>query len=330
MEVSRLEEGSLEGEEEQMGKYVLKRLLMMAMMLLGMSFIVFASMFFAPGDAAEIAAGASATQEEIELTRTYLGLDQPFWTQYLNYLTNLLHGNLGTSLLSRQPIWDELSVRLPNTLNLAVAAMLISCLIGIPLGILAAIRKDSIMDNVFTTVSLFGISVPNFWLGSILIIVFCVKLRLLPTGGMTEPFWTAKGFQQALLPAVSLGLQTAAGFCRIGRSSMLDVLQSDYVRTAKAKGLYRRRVVMVHALKNALIPIITQMGTSFGGLLSGAIVTERVFAINGIGSYLINAINQRNYTAVQGTVLLIAFMFITITLIVDLIYCVIDPRIKYE
>lgn len=313
-----------------MGKYVLKRIAMMLLMLLGMTFIVFASLYFAPGDPAEIAAGPSATQEEIELTRAYLGLDKPFWSQYGSYLWGLLHGNLGTSLLSRQPIASELAVRLPNTLNLAVAAMLISCLVGIPLGILAAVRKDGVLDNLFTTVSLFGISVPNFWLGSMLIILFCVKLRLLPTGGMTAPFWTATGFQQALLPSISLGLQTAAGFCRIGRSSMLDVLQSDYVRTAKAKGLKFKRVVVVHALKNALIPTVTQMGTSFGGLLSGAIVTEQVFAINGIGTYLINAIGQRNYTAVQGTVLLIAFMFITITLIVDLIYCVIDPRIKYE
>ena len=313
-----------------MGKYILKRIGMMLLMLLGMSFIVFASLYFAPGDPAEIAAGPSATQAEIELMRTYLGLDKPFWVQYGNYLWNLLHGDLGMSLLSRQPIWDELSVRLPNTLNLAVAAMLISCLVGIPLGILAAVRKDGILDNLFTTISLLGISVPNFWLGSMLIIFFCVKLRIFPTGGMTEPFWTAVGFKQALLPAVSLGMQTAAGFCRIGRSSMLDVLPSDYVRTAKAKGLKFPTVVTVHALKNALIPIVTQMGTSFGGLLSGAIVTEQVFAIYGIGTYLINAINQRNYTAVQSTVLLIAFMFITITLLVDIIYCVIDPRIKYE
>ena len=313
-----------------MGKYVLKRIAMMLLMLIGMSFIVFASLYFAPGDPAEIAAGPSATQEEIELTRAYLGLDKPFWSQYGSYLWGLVHGKLGISLISRQPISSELAVRLPNTLNLAVAAMLISCIVGIPLGILAAVRKDGVLDNLFTTVSLFGISVPNFWLGSMLIILFCVKLRLLPTGGMSAPFWTAVGFKQALLPAISLGLQTAAGFCRIGRSSMLDVLQSDYVRTAKAKGLKFNRVVTIHALKNALIPIVTQMGTSFGGLLSGAIVTEQVFAINGIGTYLINAISQRNYTAVQGTVLLIAFMFITITLIVDLIYCVIDPRIKYE
>ena len=313
-----------------MGKYILKRICIMILMLIGMSFIVFASMYLAPGDPAEIAAGPSATAEEIEIMRAYLGLDKPFWTQHISHLTNLLHGNLGTSLITRQPIWSELSIRIPNTLNLAVAAMIFACVLGIPLGIIAAINKDTAVDNALTTLSLFGISVPNFWLGSILILFFCVKLGVFPTGGMDHYFWTAIGFSQVFLPAMSLGMQSAASFTRIGRSSMLDVLQSDYVRTARAKGLREKAVVLIHALKNALIPIVTQMGTSFGGLLSGAIVTEQVFAINGIGSYLINAINQRNYTAVQGTVLLIAAMFISINLIVDLLYCVIDPRIKYE
>lgn len=313
-----------------MSKYILKRLGIMVLMLLGMSLIVFASLYLAPGDPAEIAAGPSATQAEIELMRSYLGLDKPFWAQYGSYVVNLLHCNFGTSLITRQPIWSELVVRLPNTLNLALAAMLMSCIIGVPLGIVAAVKKDTAVDNALTTLSLFGISIPNFWLGTILIIFFCVKLHLFPTGGMHYFFWTPQGFRQTFLPALSLGLQTAAGFTRIGRSSMLDVLQSDFVRTAKAKGLNGSRVVLIHALRNALIPIVTQMGTSFGGLLSGAIVTEQVFAINGIGSYLINAISQRNYTAVQGTVMLIAFMFILVNLLVDLLYCVIDPRIRYE
>lgn len=313
-----------------MAKYIGKRLAIMAVMLVGMSFIVFASLYLAPGDPAEIAAGPSATAQEIELMRSYLGLDRPFWSQYGSYLSGLLHGNLGTSLITRQPIMKELAVRIPNTINLAVAAMLLSCLIGIPLGILAAVHKDTAIDNALTTLSLFGISVPNFWLGTMLIIFFCVRLGWFPTGGMDSFFWTKAGLRQVFLPALSLGLQTAASFTRIGRSSMLDVLQSDYARTARAKGLWERRVVLVHALRNALIPIVTQMGTSFGNLLSGAIVTEQVFAVNGIGTYLINAISQRNYTAVQGTVMLIAFLFISVNLVVDILYCVIDPRIRYE
>ncbi len=313
-----------------MRRYIVKRLGMMIVLLLGLTFIVFASLYIAPGDPAEIAAGANATADEVEKMRVYLGLDQPFMVQYLKYLGNLLHGDLGTSIITRQPILNELIVRLPNTLNLAVSSMIFACVIGIPLGVIAAIKKDSILDNLLTTVSLFGISVPNFWLGTMLIIIFCVKLRLFPTGGMSQPFWTPLGFKQAFLPSLSLGMQVAAGFMRIGRSSMLDVLQSDYIRTARSKGLKETTVVAVHALKNAMIPILTQMGTSFGGLLGGAMVTEQVFAINGIGSYLINAISQRNYQAVQSTVLVIAFMFVVVNLIVDLLYCVIDPRIRYE
>ena len=295
-----------------------------------MTFIVFASLYFAPGDPAEIAAGPSATMEEIELMRQYLGLDRPFIVQYGTYLWNLLHGDFGTSLITRQPILSELLIRLPNTLNLATSAMILACLIGIPLGIVAAIYKDTWIDNTLTTLSLAGISIPNFWLGTVLIIYFCVQLGWFPTGGMSEFFWTKTGFRQAFLPALSLGMQTAAGFTRIGRSSMLDVLQSDYIRTARSKGLRSSKIVWVHALRNALIPIVTQMGTSFGSLLGGSIVTEQVFAVNGIGTYLINAINQRNYNAVQSTVLVIAFMFLLVNLIVDLLYLVIDPRIKYE
>ncbi|MBR3168359.1 MAG: ABC transporter permease [Erysipelotrichaceae bacterium] len=311
-------------------KYLRKRLVMMVFLLLGMTFIVFASLYFAPGDPAEIAAGPSATMEEIELMRQYLGLDRPFIVQYGTYLWNLLHGDFGTSLITRQPILSELLIRLPNTLNLATSAMILACLIGIPLGIVAAIYKDTWIDNTLTTLSLAGISIPNFWLGTVLIIYFCVQLGWFPTGGMSEFFWTKTGFRQAFLPALSLGMQTAAGFTRIGRSSMLDVLQSDYIRTARSKGLRGSKIVWVHALRNALIPIVTQMGTSFGSLLGGSIVTEQVFAVNGIGTYLINAINQRNYNAVQSTVLVIAFMFLLVNLIVDLLYLVIDPRIKYE
>lgn len=313
-----------------MKKYITKRLLMMVVLLLGMTFIVFASLFFASGDPAQIAAGVSATEAEVEQMREYLGLNQPFLVQYGNYLVGLAQGNLGTSLITRQPILDELLIRLPNTINLAVSSMILACLMGIPLGIIAAIKKDSWIDNLLTTFSLFGISIPNFWLGSILIIVFCVHFRIFPTGGMSEPFWTPLGFMQAFLPSLSLGLQVAASFMRISRSSMLDVLQSDYIRTARSKGLKEKAIIFIHALKNAMIPILTQMGTSFGGLLGGAMVTEQVFAINGIGSYLINAINQRNYPAVQSSVLVIAFMFVIVNLVVDILYCVVDPRIRYE
>ena len=313
-----------------MRKYVTKRILLMFLLLLGMSFLVFASLYIAPGDPAELVAGANATPEDIIRVRAYLGLDQPFLGQYGVYLKNLLTGNLGTSLTTRQPILQEIIVRLPHTLNLACSSMIVALVIGIPTGIIAAIKKDTFIDNLLTTTSLAGISIPNFWLGSMLILLFSVTLRWLPTGGMNEPFWTAVGFKQAILPSISLGLAVAAGFTRIGRSAMLDVLQSDYIRTAKSKGIKGYKVILIHALRNAMIPIITQFGTSFGGLLGGAIITEQVFVINGVGTYLINAINQRNYPVVQSTVLVIAAMFIIVNLIVDLVYVLIDPRISYE
>ena len=313
-----------------MAKYILKRILIMFVLLLGMTFLIFMSLHFAPGDTAELIAGANATPEDIERVREYLGLNEPLYVQYSMYLNNLLHLDLGTSLASRQPIIDELAVRLPHTLNLAIFSMILAVIFGVPAGIIAAINKDGWIDNLLTTVSLIGISIPNFWLGTMLILVFCVQLKIFPTGGMTEPFYTSVGFSQAILPGIALSLQVAAGFTRIGRSAMLDVMQSDYIRTAKSKGVKPRLIIFVHALKNALIPIVTQLGTSFGGLLGGAIITEQVFVINGTGTYLINAINQRNFPVVQSTVLIIASMFIIVNLIVDIVYCLIDPRISYE
>ena len=313
-----------------MGKYILKRLGQMVLLLIGMSFIVFASLYIAPGDPAQMVAGVAATEQDIEAVRVSLGLDKPFLVQYGIYLKNLLTLDLGMSYTTRQPIIQEIAIRLPFTINLAVAAIIIAIVIGIPLGILTALKRDTIVDNVLTTSSLFAISMPNFWLGTMLILLFSVKLGILPSGGMTHFFWTPTGFKQVILPAFALSTSTIASFMRIGRSAMLDVLQSDYIRTAKSKGLSQKVVIFVHALRNALIPLLTQLGTSFGGLLGGAIVTEQVFVVNGLGTYLINAINSRNYPVVQSTVLVIAAMFIIINLIVDIVYCLVDPRISLE
>lgn len=302
----------------------------MFLMLIGMTFIVFASLYIAPGDPAAMVAGPSATAEDIANIRVSLGLDKPFLVQYLIYLRKLLTLDLGTSYSSRQPILDEILVRLPNTLNLATAAMILSVLIGIPAGILTALKKDTIVDSAVTTTALIGLSIPNFLLGTMLMYLFAVVLKWLPTGGMTKPFWTPQGFKEAILPASALATGTIASFIRLGRSAMLDVLQSDYIRTARSKGLKQNTIIFVHALRNALIPLVTQFGTSFGGLLGGAIITEQVFVINGIGTYLISAIQNYNYPVVQSTVLVIAAMFILINLVVDILYCVIDPRIKLE
>ena len=302
----------------------------MLLLLLGMSFIVFGSLYIAPGDPAAMVAGPSATEEDIANVRASLGLDKPFMVQYLIYLRKLVTLDLGTSYTSRQPILDEIRVRLPHTLNLACAAMIISVFLGIPAGIITALHKDSFLDNFLTTSSLILLSIPNFLLGVMLMYFFAVKFKLLPVGGMEHFFWTKEGFREALLPAFALATGTMASFIRLGRSAMLDVLQTDYIRTAKSKGLKRNVIIYVHAFRNALIPLVTQFGTSFGGLLGGAIITEQVFVINGIGTYLINAIRNYNYPVVQSTVVIIAAMFIIINLIVDILYCVIDPRIKLE
>lgn len=313
-----------------MRRYIVKRVLLMFLLLLGMSFIVFASLYIAPGDPATMVAGASATEEDIARVRASLGLDKPFFVQYFIYLKNLLTLNLGTSYTSRQPILQEILVRLPNTLNLACASMILSVLVGIPAGIITALKKDKLTDNILTTASLIGISIPNFLLGTLLMYLFSVVLKWLPAGGMTHYFWTPTGFKEVILPAIALSTATIASFTRIGRSSMLDVLQSDYIRTARSKGLKGKTIIVGHALRNALIPLVTQFGTSFGGLLGGAIITEQVFVINGVGTYLIKGITNRDYPVVQSTVLVIAALFILINLLVDLLYCVIDPRIKYE
>ncbi|GHU73681.1 peptide ABC transporter permease [Clostridia bacterium] len=313
-----------------MGKYLAKRLAMVLVLLLGMTFLVFGSLYIAPGDPVMMVAGPSATEEDLVRVRGVLGLDKPFLVQYLIYLKNLVTLNLGTSYTTRQPIAQEIIIRLPNTINLALASIILSVCIGIPAGIITALNRDNAIDSTVTTASLMGVSIPNFWLGTMLIYIFSVKLRVFPSGGMTAPFWTSEGFKQVVLPAVALSTGTIAGFTRIGRSAMLDVLQSDYIRTAKSKGLRGRTIVIVHALRNALIPLITQFGTSFGGLLGGAIITEQVFVVNGVGQYLITAINTRNYPVVQSTVLIIATLFITVNLIVDIMYCFIDPRIKYD
>ena len=302
----------------------------MVLLLLGMSFIVFASLYIAPGDPATMVAGVAATEQDIEAVRISLGLDKPFLVQYGIYLKKLLTFDLGTSYTTRQPIIQEIAVRLPFTINLAVASIIIAIVVGIPLGILTALKRDSIVDNLLTTSSLLAISIPNFWLGTMLMLLFSVKLGWLPSGGMTHFFWTPTGFKQVIMPALALSTATVASFMRIGRSAMLDVLQSDYIRTAKSKGLSSKVVVFIHALKNAMIPLLTQFGTSFGGLLGGAIITEQVFVINGVGTYLINAINSRNYPVVQSTVIVIAVMFTVINLIVDIVYCLVDPRISLE
>nr|WP_223811997.1 nickel ABC transporter permease [Geobacillus sp. 46C-IIa] len=300
------------------------------MLLIGISFLVFTSMYIAPGDPAAIIAGPTASQADIDAIRDDLGLNDPFLVQYGRYMNGLLHGDLGYSYQTKQPVWDAIATRFPNTLKLAIASIIVAVIIGVVAGIISAIRQNSWFDVSSTVFALAGISIPNFWLGTVLILIFAVNLQLLPVGGLDAPFYTAEGLKQLVLPAITLGTGSAAMIARMSRSSMLEVIRADFIRTARAKGLRERTVIWVHALRNAMIPVITVIGLNFGFLLGGTIITEQVFAINGVGRLMVQAIAARDFPMVQGSVLLVATLFVLVNLIVDIIYTFIDPRISYD
>ncbi|ABO68624.1 Oligopeptide ABC transporter (permease) [Geobacillus thermodenitrificans NG80-2] len=287
-------------------------------------------MYIAPGDPAAIIAGPTASQADIDAIREDLGLNDPFLVQYGRYMNGLLHGDLGYSYQTKQPVWDAIATRFPNTLKLAIASIIVAVIIGVVAGIISAIRQNSWFDVSSTIFALAGISIPNFWLGTVLILIFAVNLQLLPVGGLDAPFYTAEGLKQLVLPAITLGTGSAAMIARMSRSSMLEVIRADFIRTARAKGVRERTVIWVHALRNAMIPVITVIGLNFGFLLGGTIITEQVFAINGVGRLMVQAIAARDFPMVQGSVLLVATLFVLVNLIVDIIYTFIDPRISYD
>lgn len=309
---------------------VVRRFFQLAFLLLGISFLVFASMYIAPGDPAAIIGGPTASESDVEAIRDNLGLNDPFLVQYGRYVSNAVQGDLGYSYQTSQPVWDAILVRFPNTLKLAVASMIVAVIIGIITGLVSALRQNSLLDVSATTFALAGISIPNFWLGAVLILIFSVNLQWLPVGGMSSPWYTLDGIKELILPSITLGTASAAIIARMARSSMLEVIQADYVRTARAKGVKESSVIWIHTLKNAMIPIITVIGLNFGFLLGGTIITEKVFAINGVGRLMIDAIAARDFPMVQGSVLLVAALFVFVNLIVDIIYTYIDPRISFD
>lgn len=289
--------------------------------LLGVSLLVFSMMYIAPGDPATIILGDSASQEEIEELRQEMGLNDSFITRYVRYLKNAIHGDLGTSYVTDRPVTEEILDRWPTTLLLAVLSVIVSVLIGVPAGIISATRQYSFFDNITMVLALLGVSMPNFWQGLVLILLFSVHLGWLPASGFYSPiYW--------ILPAVTIGTSTAATVTRMTRSSMLEVIRQDYIRTARAKGQSEFITIMKHALKNALIPIITVVGLQFGRGLGGAILTESIFSIPGLGKLMVDSIKARNYPVVQGGVLFIAVAFSFINLFVDILYAYADPRIK--
>ena len=308
--------------------YTLRRLLEAIPVLLGVTVLTFLILHLAPGDPAELIGGPTATAQEIASIRSRLNLDRPLYVQYGTFLWDLARGDLGQSLQRRESVLSMLAVRLPNTAVLALTSMLVT-LIGIPLGVMAATRPNSMTDLMLMNVSLLGVSIPNFWLGLLLIIWFAVDLGWFPVAGYHHPFLSAAGLESLVLPAVTLGTGGMALVARLTRSGMLDVLGQDYIRTARAKGLPERAVLFRHALRNTMIPVITVLGLNFGALLGGAVVTESVFAINGVGRLAVDSILARDYSVVQGSVVLIATTFVVVNLLVDLSYALLNPTIRY-
>ncbi|HSW36667.1 MAG TPA: nickel ABC transporter permease [Candidatus Limnocylindrales bacterium] len=302
--------------------YVIRRLLLAVPVLIGVSILVFAMVRFIPGDPARAIAGVHASPEFIEQVRREMLLDEPLHIQYYVYMTNLLRGNLGHSTFTRRPVSVELLERFPNTVMLTLAAMFVAIIVGLSAGIISATKRYSVFDNASMLVALVGVAAPVFWLGVMFQLLFSVQLGWLPSGGMG----TAR---HIILPALTLGLATAALIARITRSSMLEVLRQDYITTARSKGLVERVVIYKHALKNAMIPVVTVIGLQFGTLLGGAVLTETVFSWPGIGRLMVDSILSRDYPVVQGAVLMIAVLFVLINLIVDVIYAFLDPRISY-
>ncbi len=303
-------------------RYILKRILMMIPVLFGVAFVIFTMLYFTPGDPAVQILGEGAAPEAIAALREELGLNAPFVVRFFNYIKDLVwYGDLGISYSTNRPVIDEILSRFPTTLELAALSVLIATFIGVFCGIIAAVRQYSVFDSIATVVSLIGASMPNFWQGIMMILLFSVYLGWLPASGFDSPVcW--------IMPALTIGTSTAASIMRMTRSSMLEVIRKDYIRTARAKGQSEFVVIFHHALKNAMIPVLTTIGLSFGRMMGGAVLTESIFAIPGLGSLIVNSIKARDYPVVQGGVLFIAFVFGFVNLFVDILYAFCDPRIK--
>ncbi|MDR5682479.1 MAG: ABC transporter permease [Armatimonadota bacterium] len=308
-----------------MSKYILRRVLTAIPVLVGVTVLTFSMLHFVPGDPvlAMFVESGGVTAEQVEAIRRNLGLHEPLPVQYGRFLVRLLEGDLGRSIWGNHPVAELILERFPPTFQLAVAAMGTAIFIGTTLGVLAAIHRGRLADNVTMLVALLGVSIPSFWLGFLLIYVFAIWLGLLPVT-------SGPGLQGLILPAVTLGFGAAAIIARMVRSSLVEVLSEDYVRTARAKGLGPWSVIVRHGLRNSLIPVVTILGLQFGGLLSGTVIVESVFARRGVGRLLVEAIQSRDFPVVQGGVLFIAAIYVIVNLTVDLLYGYLDPRIRYD
>lgn len=304
--------------------YIQWRLIRGIPVLLGISTLVFMMIHLLPGDpvTAMLSESSATSAEAVEQTRHQLGLDDPILVQYGRYIKNALQGDLGTSIQTHRPVTSMIFAVLPSTLRLTFAAMGTAIVIGVVLGTVAAIRQNSWLDTISMMVALLGVSTPIFWLGLVLLYIFAIRLDLVPVTG-------EGGWKRMVLPAFSLGIGAAAIIARLVRASLLEAMRQDYIVTARAKGLTERRTIITHGLRNALIPVVTIIGLQFGALLSGAVITETVFARQGIGQLAVNAIKRRDFPLVQGTVLMAAFGYLLVNIIVDISYAWLDPRVKF-
>lgn len=306
-----------------MSRFLIRRLLLTIPVIVGVATLVFSLIHLVPGDPVRAMLGDSASQADVGEMRGRLGLDRPLYIQYGSFMKGAATGNLGTSLRTNQPVAALILDRVPATFELAIAAMFASLAIALPLGIIAAVRRGTAVDHAATTLALVGMSVPNFWLGPLLVIVFSMSLGWLPVSGRGT-------LANLILPAITLGAPLAAILARMTRASLIEELGELYVLAARARGVSRARAVLKHAFRNSLIPIVTVLGLQFGSVLTGAVITETIFAWPGIGRLLVQSIGARDYPAVQGCILLIAITYVSMNLLVDVVYGFLDPRIRYE
>ena len=304
-----------------MGRYVLKRILLLIPVLLGVSFIIFTIMAVQKGNPGRLILGAEATEEAVQMLNERLGVNRPFFVRYFSYLGNLLKGDMGNSYRTSQPVFNDIKSRIGISFMIALDSIVLAVIVGVPLGILSAVKQYSFIDTVSTVFAMLVAAIPAFWSAMMLVLVFSLKLGWLPSSGVSS--W--KNF---ILPMISLAIPYTGTMLRMTRSSMLETIRADYVRTAKAKGVPERKVIFKHALQNALLPIITVIISSFGGLLGGAIITESVYSMPGLGTMIILGIRQRDTPSVMGATMTLAFMFGVIILVADLLYAFVDPRIK--
>ena len=317
-----------------MRRYILKRFLLMIPTLLGVATLVFFLLRVVPGDIVELkyaGSGTYAPKQAIERERAQLGLDQPLWKQFVGWIWGIGHLDFGTSMWTGRPITHEIAIRLELSIELALMATFVAVLISVPLGTIAAVKQDTWIDYCVRVFSIAGLAIPSFWLGIVIILIFIIYFRWLPPLTFTSLWVDPKAnIMQLLWPALAVGYRYSAVATRMTRSTVLEVLREDYIRTARAKGLWERAVLIRHALKNALLPVITVIGLEFAFLIGGLVVTEQVFNLNGIGKLFVESISQRDYTMIQSLVLLTSFVFILVNFLIDLINALMDPRIRYQ